>query len=69
MYYCLSLLYVAENVIADQTIRKEELVESNGIFTYACRCGDIYELSEEDLIDLPVYTQCRSCSLYLCVNS
>lgn len=69
MYYWLLLLFVAETIIADETIRKEELVESNGRFSYTCRCGDIYELSEEDLVDLPVYTQCGSCSLYLCVNS
>lgn len=59
---------VAETIIPDETIRKQELVESNGFFTYRCRCGDDYILNEEDLTELPVYVQCESCSLYLCVN-
>jgi|TARA_B100000524_G_scaffold29792_1_gene14813 diphthamide biosynthesis protein 4 len=40
-----------------------EDVEGRGLWSYDCRCGDVYELSEAQLLSGIDALECRSCSL------
>jgi diphthamide biosynthesis protein 4 len=42
--------------------------DGGDLFILSCRCGDRYEISEEDLADGYNTVQCNGCSLYLSIT-
>jgi DnaJ-class molecular chaperone len=44
--------------------------DGSRLFTYPCRCGEIYEISEDDLFeDADFLVQCNGCTLHVHVTT
>lgn len=54
-----------ENFYDEIDIKNFEFDPETNIFSYPCPCGDIFEISMDELRDGEEVARCRSCSLIL----
>ena len=52
-------------IAAEVPLDDFEYDEVDEVYSYACRCGDFYEIEYEDLLDGVKILACNSCSLLL----